>query len=49
MGDANNIYVPFQITYIQHQNSSSIIDGYRPLDPQTVPCSSPLNVRFNIV
>ncbi|XP_075151532.1 Niemann-Pick type C-1a isoform X2 [Haematobia irritans] len=43
MGDANNIYVPFQITYVQHQNSSSIIDGYRPLDPQTVPCSSPLN------
>ncbi|XP_005183450.1 NPC intracellular cholesterol transporter 1 isoform X3 [Musca domestica] len=43
MGDVNNIYVPFQITYVQHQNSSSVIDGYRPLDPPTVPCSSPLN------
>ncbi|XP_013101655.2 NPC intracellular cholesterol transporter 1 isoform X3 [Stomoxys calcitrans] len=43
MGDSSNLYVPFQITYVQHQNSSSIIDGYRPLDPRTVPCSSPLN------
>lgn len=46
MGSADNVYVPFQITYIQHDNSSSIIDGYRPLDPPTVPCSSPLNVSY---
>ncbi|KAM7354023.1 Niemann-Pick type C-1a isoform 3-T3 [Cochliomyia hominivorax] len=43
MGDSDNIYVPFQITYVQHENNSSFIDGYRPLDPPTVPCSSPLN------
>ncbi|XP_065355610.1 NPC intracellular cholesterol transporter 1 isoform X2 [Calliphora vicina] len=43
MGDSNNVYVPFQITYVQHENNSSFIDGYRPLDPPTVPCSSPLN------
>lgn len=45
MGDqASNPYVPFQITYVQHENSSSIIDGYTPLDPETTPCNEKLNV-----
>ncbi|CAD6997873.1 unnamed protein product [Ceratitis capitata] len=44
MGDqASNPYVPFQITYVQHENSSSIIDGYTPLDPETTPCNEKLN------
>ena len=45
MGSSSNIYVPFQITYVQHEDNSSYVDGYRPLDPPTVPCSSPLNVK----
>lgn len=45
MGDSsNNVYVPFQITYVQHESNSTIIDGHKPLNPKTVPCSSPLNV-----
>ncbi|XP_036321420.1 NPC intracellular cholesterol transporter 1 isoform X4 [Rhagoletis pomonella] len=43
MGDKNNVYVPFQITYIQHENKSTIIDGRRPLDPQTTPCNEKLD------
>ncbi|KAL9927064.1 Niemann-Pick type C-1a isoform 3-T3 [Glossina fuscipes fuscipes] len=44
MGDAGaNIYVPFQINYIQHQNNTPSQNSYRPLDPKTVPCYKPLN------
>lgn len=47
LGDAeNSAYVPFQINYIQHASKSDIIDGYAPIDPKTVPCSSPLNVCY---
>ena len=44
MGDGNNPYVPFQITYVQHENSSAIIDGKSAMNPKTIPCSSPVNV-----
>ncbi|XP_067620860.1 NPC intracellular cholesterol transporter 1 isoform X2 [Eurosta solidaginis] len=43
MGDKNNPYLPFQITYVQHENKSSIIDGHKPLDPKTTPCNERLN------
>ncbi|XP_055840064.1 NPC intracellular cholesterol transporter 1 isoform X2 [Episyrphus balteatus] len=44
LGDTeSNGYVPFQINYIQHADKSQIINGYAPVDPLTVPCSSPLN------
>ena len=42
MGDAaNNLYVPFQITYIPTDDA---IYGYEPMDPDITPCSKPLNV-----
>ncbi|XP_055920558.1 NPC intracellular cholesterol transporter 1 isoform X2 [Eupeodes corollae] len=44
LGDTeSNSFVPFQINYIQHADKSQIINGYAPVDPLTVPCSSPLN------
>ncbi|XP_037927352.1 NPC intracellular cholesterol transporter 1 isoform X3 [Teleopsis dalmanni] len=46
MGNTDgNPYVPFQINYIQHENSSSIIDNKRPLNSLTVPCNSSLNAN----
>lgn len=45
MGDAeNNIYVPFQITYV---NTDKPIGPFEPLDPQITPCSKALNVSIN--
>jgi len=42
MGDAaNNIYVPFQITYI---NTDEPVGSFVPLDPSITPCSKALNV-----
>ncbi|XP_011630043.1 NPC intracellular cholesterol transporter 1-like [Pogonomyrmex barbatus] len=40
MGDANNIYVPFQITYI---NTDEPVGPFVPLDPLITPCSKALN------
>ncbi|XP_067212878.1 NPC intracellular cholesterol transporter 1 isoform X4 [Linepithema humile] len=41
MGDAaNNMYVPFQITYV---NTDRAIDVFTPLDPPITPCSKALN------
>ncbi|XP_015181886.1 PREDICTED: Niemann-Pick C1 protein isoform X2 [Polistes dominula] len=43
MGDAaNNLYVPFQITYI---NTDNPIGPFKPMDPQVTPCSKPLNAK----
>lgn len=42
LGDAtDNMYVPFQITYI-----TDPIDGYTPLDPLVVPCNQAVNVSI---
>ncbi|XP_006621496.1 NPC intracellular cholesterol transporter 1 isoform X3 [Apis dorsata] len=41
MGDAaNNVYVPFQITYI---NTDEPIDSFIPVDPKVTPCNKALN------
>ncbi|XP_011329204.1 NPC intracellular cholesterol transporter 1 isoform X4 [Ooceraea biroi] len=41
MGDAeNNIYVPFQITYV---NTDGPVGSFVPLDPPITPCSKALN------
>ncbi|XP_014480790.1 PREDICTED: Niemann-Pick C1 protein isoform X2 [Dinoponera quadriceps] len=41
MGDAaNNVYVPFQITYV---NTDVPVKSFVPLDPQITPCSKALN------
>ncbi|XP_032685045.1 NPC intracellular cholesterol transporter 1 isoform X2 [Odontomachus brunneus] len=41
MGDAaNNMYVPFQITYV---NTDVPVKSFEPLDPQITSCSKPLN------
>ncbi|XP_034472622.1 NPC intracellular cholesterol transporter 1 [Drosophila innubila] len=43
MGDKqNNYYVPFQITYVQHQTNSTK-DGFTPADPKTTPCDKAVN------
>ncbi|XP_033249030.1 NPC intracellular cholesterol transporter 1 isoform X1 [Drosophila miranda] len=42
MGDVNNIYVPFQITYIQHPTNASR-NGTVPLNPHTFPCNKAIN------
>lgn len=41
MGDANNPYVPFQITYI---NTDEPVGPFIPVDPTVTPCSKALNV-----
>jgi len=47
MGDAeNNIYVPFQITYV---NTDKSIGSFVPLDPQITPCSKALNVSIRFL
>lgn len=44
MGDAaNNIYVPFQITYV---NTDKPVGSFVPLDPVITPCSKALNVSI---
>lgn len=45
MGDASGVYVPFQINYVQHADTSPTPDGYTPLNPKTYACSSSLSVR----
>ncbi|XP_043485324.1 NPC intracellular cholesterol transporter 1 isoform X2 [Leptopilina heterotoma] len=42
LGDASNIYVPFQITYktVDHNE-----DGFEPMDPKVTPCSQPLDSK----
>ncbi|XP_030383524.1 NPC intracellular cholesterol transporter 1 [Scaptodrosophila lebanonensis] len=42
MGDKNNVYVPFQITYIQHETNSST-NEFIPLNPKTTPCNAPVS------
>lgn len=42
LGDASNIYVPFQITYKPVDDS---VDGFEPMNPKVTPCSQPLDVR----
>ncbi|XP_017854983.2 NPC intracellular cholesterol transporter 1 isoform X2 [Drosophila busckii] len=42
MGNVDNVYVPFQITYVQHSMNSTI-DGYTPLNPKTTPCNEAVN------
>lgn len=42
MGDAeNNVYVPFQITYV---NTDEPVGPFMPLDPRITPCSEAINV-----
>lgn len=43
MGDGENPYVPFQITYVQSAGSQPI-NGYVPHNPETVPCYMALDV-----
>lgn len=44
MGDAaNKLYVPFQITYVQHQTNTTD-NGITPLNPKTTPCHQAVNV-----
>lgn len=44
MGDAaNNNYVPFQITYVQHHTNTTD-NGISPLNPKTTPCHKAVNV-----
>lgn len=46
MGDAaGNAFVPFQIDYIA-QNSTNPVGPFVPVDPQVIPCSKALNVRY---
>ncbi|XP_032289036.1 NPC intracellular cholesterol transporter 1 isoform X2 [Drosophila virilis] len=42
MGDVNNVYVPFQITYIQHPTNSTT-NEFTPLNPKTIPCNEAVN------
>lgn len=44
MGDANNPYVPFQISYITEP-----IPGYTQHDPPTVPCNKAVNVSIKLI
>jgi Niemann-Pick C1 protein len=45
MGNAeNNPFVPFQINYRQH-NTSSVVDGFKPLNPRVSPCNESFDVR----
>jgi len=47
MGDAeNNIYVPFQITYV---NTDKPVGSFVPVDPQITPCSKALNVSVTFL
>lgn len=43
MGDATNPYVPFQITYIQHEPKSNS-NNFTPLNVTTVPCNQAVSV-----
>jgi len=45
MGDATSPYVPFQITYIQHEPKSKS-DEFTPLNVTTVPCNQAVNVSY---
>ncbi|KAM8715427.1 hypothetical protein ACLKA7_002475 [Drosophila subpalustris] len=42
MGDKQNPYVPFQITYVQHPTNSTK-DGFTPANPKTTPCNKAVN------
>lgn len=47
MGDAeNNVFVPFQITYI---NTDDPVGSFTPLDPPITPCSKALNVSITFL
>lgn len=49
MGDAaNNLYVPFQITYLP-QPSTNPVEGYIPVDPKVVPCHEALDVMIYLI
>lgn len=43
MGDATSPYVPFQITYIQHEPKSNSKE-FKPLGPPTIPCNQAVSV-----
>lgn len=44
MGDKDgNPYVPFQISYVQHQTNTTD-KGISPLNPTTIPCNKAVNV-----
>lgn len=45
MGDANNPYVPFQITYLP-QPDTEPVNGLIPVDPKVVPCYEAVNVSL---
>ncbi|XP_017042857.1 NPC intracellular cholesterol transporter 1 isoform X1 [Drosophila ficusphila] len=45
MGDATSPYVPFQITYIQHEPNSKS-DEFKPLNVTTVPCNQAVNSKL---
>ncbi|KAH8410547.1 hypothetical protein KR009_000183, partial [Drosophila setifemur] len=42
MGDANSPFVPFQITYIQHEPNYKN-NQFKPLNPPTIPCNQAVN------
>ena len=47
MGDAeNNVFVPFQITYI---NTDNPVGSFTPLDPPVTPCNKALNVSITFL
>lgn len=43
MGDATSPYVPFQITYIQHEPKDKS-NEFKPTNPQTIPCNKAVSV-----
>lgn len=43
MGDVEEPFVPFQINYKAH-NSTEKVDGFTPLNPRVVACSSSVDV-----
>lgn len=44
MGDKRgNIFVPFQISYVQHPTNATK-DGFTPANPKTTPCNKAVNV-----
>ncbi|KAH8287955.1 hypothetical protein KR018_009760 [Drosophila ironensis] len=45
MGDASSPYVPFQITYIQHEPKPESKE-FKPLGPTTIPCNQAVNSKL---
>ncbi|XP_017025835.1 NPC intracellular cholesterol transporter 1 isoform X2 [Drosophila kikkawai] len=45
MGDGTSPYVPFQITYIQHEPKDKSND-FRPTNPKTIPCNQAVSSKL---